>query len=70
MKSFRPMAKTIVVVLAMTALEVAWALFCAIELPQTDTYLVVFYAVLVAASAVFFLPVVAAPRNAAGETNR
>ena len=49
------MARMILVVAALTALETAWALFCA----EASVNLVLFYVVLVAASAVFFVPGIA-----------
>ena len=51
-----PTGRMIVVIIAMAIVEVAWALFCAKELPQTSAYLVLFYGGLAAASAVFFIP--------------
>jgi hypothetical protein len=63
----------ILVILAVAIAETAWALFCA----ATGVNLLVFYAVLVAASAVFWVPGLTekrgAPRktsNAIPETNR
>lgn len=52
----QPTARTVLVILVVAVLEVCWTLFCAVYLPQTDTYLVVFYIGLLAASAVFFIP--------------
>jgi hypothetical protein len=46
------MARMILVILAAAIAETAWALFCA----TTGVNLLVFYAVLVAASAVFWIP--------------
>ena len=67
------MERMILVILIMVVAETAWALFSA----ETGLNLFVFYAVLVAVSAVFWLPDPAekrlAPQKAAGgdlETNR
>lgn len=49
------MARMIIVALLLAVVETAWALFCA----EAGINLLVFYAVLVAASAVFFVPGVA-----------
>ncbi|MDG6915589.1 MAG: hypothetical protein JRN58_07190 [Nitrososphaerota archaeon] len=54
-----PTARLLAVIVVMAVLEVSWALACAVLLPQTDSYLVVFYGGLVAASLVFFVPGVA-----------
>lgn len=55
--------------LVMAAVEVAWALLCSTTFPQTETYLVLFYAGLLVASVVFFVPgvVESRPRPAVGE---
>jgi hypothetical protein len=49
------MARLILTILVLAVAETAWALFAA----ETSVNLLVFYAVLVAASAVFFVPGVA-----------
>jgi hypothetical protein len=46
------MARMILAILAVATAETVWALFCAV----TSVNLLVFYAVLVAASAVFWIP--------------
>jgi hypothetical protein len=52
--------RMILVILAVAIAETAWALFCA----ATGVNLVVFYAALVAASAVFWVPGLAERRGA------
>jgi len=52
----RPIDRMFFVAILMAIAEVAWALFCAKELPQTSAYLVLFYGGLVGASLVFFIP--------------
>jgi hypothetical protein len=66
-------ARMILVILIVAIAETAWALFCA----ATSVNLLVFYAVLVAASAIFWVPGIAekrgAPQRASSgipETNR
>ncbi len=49
-------SRVYLVVLVVTAVEVAWTFFCAIELPQTSVYLVLYYSGLVLGSLVFFIP--------------
>jgi hypothetical protein len=74
MESVRPLARMILVIVVMVAAETAWTLFCA----ETDANLLLYYAVLVAASAVFFIPGLAEKRGSAprqppmgtAETNR
>jgi len=53
------MARMILVILAAAIAETAWALFCA----ATGVNLLVFYAVLVGASAVFWVPGIAERRG-------
>jgi hypothetical protein len=67
------MARMILAILVVAMAETAWSLFCA----ATDVNLIVFYGVLVAASAVFWIPGLAekrgGPRKAPSgvpETNR
>jgi hypothetical protein len=66
------MARMILVILVVAIAETAWALFCA----ATGVNLLVFYAVLVVASAVFWVPGLAerrAPRKTSSgilETDR
>jgi hypothetical protein len=52
MESLRPTARMILVIVVMAVAETAWALYAA----ETSLDLLLFYAVLVAASAVFFVP--------------
>lgn len=52
------MARLIAVVLTVGVLEVAWALFCSVK----DVNIFVFYAVLIVASLVFWVPGVATKR--------
>jgi hypothetical protein len=54
------MFRMILVILAAAIAETAWALFCA----ETGVNLLVFYVVLVAASAVFWVPGLADTRGA------
>ena len=61
MERLRPTARVILVILVMVLAETAWTLFCAIA----GTDLLLYYAVLVAASAVFFIPGLAEKRNGA-----
>jgi hypothetical protein len=51
----------ILVAVVMAVAETAWALYCG----EADVNLAVFYAVLVLASAVFFIPGIAEPRASA-----
>jgi hypothetical protein len=63
-RSGRAMARTILVIVVLVIAETAWALFAA----ETGIDLLLFYAVLVGASAIFFVPGIAEmPRNAPGE---
>jgi hypothetical protein len=57
--------RMIPVILIMVVAETAWALFCA----ETGVNLFVFYAVLVAVSAVFWLPAPAEKRAASQTTS-
>lgn len=54
-----PMARIILVAVVMAVAETAWALFCAVA----QVNLALFYAVLVAASTVFWIPGLAEPRQ-------
>jgi hypothetical protein len=53
------MRRLIIIVVVMAAVEVAWALYCAV----TGANLFLFYAVLVVASVVFWVPGVAEKRG-------
>jgi hypothetical protein len=55
------MTRMILVAVVMAVAETAWALYCG----EADVNLAVFYAVLVLASAVFFIPGIAEPRASA-----
>jgi hypothetical protein len=74
MTSVRPTARLLIVILVMVVAETAWTMFCAV----TGANLLLYYAVLVTASAVFFVPGLteksgAAPRErlaGTAETNR
>jgi hypothetical protein len=48
----RPTAKSIVIIVVVAVVELVWALYAA----ETSANLLLFYAVLVALSAVFFVP--------------
>ncbi|HVB95077.1 MAG TPA: hypothetical protein VND41_00560 [Nitrososphaerales archaeon] len=52
------MARMVLVILVVAIAETGWALFCA----EAGVNLALFYAVLVAASAVFWIPGLAEPR--------
>jgi len=55
LEGVRLTARLILVILALTVAETAWALFCA----ETSVNLILFYVVLLAASVVFFIPGIA-----------
>jgi hypothetical protein len=60
-KGGRPMSRMILVIVGMAAAETAWALYAAVA----SVNLLLFYAVLIAASVVFFVPGVAQARVSA-----
>jgi hypothetical protein len=62
-KGGRPMSRVILVIVVMAAAETAWALYVAVA----SVNLLLFYAVLIAASVVFFVPGVAQARVSAPE---